>query len=51
MLPVVRHDAIVDAVNTASTISTDELVRLLGGHVGREADLHLAQEQHQTSSR
>ncbi|QNJ91798.1 DeoR/GlpR transcriptional regulator [Mycolicibacterium fluoranthenivorans] len=30
MLPVVRHDAIVDAVNTASTISTDELVRLLG---------------------
>ena len=30
MLPVVRHDAIVDAVNAASTISTDELVRMLG---------------------
>lgn len=30
MLPVVRHDAIVEAVNSASTISTDELVRMLG---------------------
>jgi DeoR family glycerol-3-phosphate regulon repressor len=30
MLPVVRHDAIVEAVNSASTISTDELVQLLG---------------------
>jgi DeoR family transcriptional regulator, fructose operon transcriptional repressor len=30
MLPVVRHDAIVDAVNSASTVSTDELVQLLG---------------------
>lgn len=30
MLPVVRHDAIVDAVNTSTTISTDELVRMLG---------------------
>jgi DeoR family glycerol-3-phosphate regulon repressor len=30
VLPVVRHDAIVDAVNAASTISTDELVRMLG---------------------
>ncbi|MDX1876015.1 DeoR/GlpR family DNA-binding transcription regulator [Mycolicibacterium sp. 120266] len=30
MLPVVRHDAIVDAVNTSTTVSTDELVRMLG---------------------
>lgn len=30
MLPVVRHDTIVGAVNSASTVSTDELVQLLG---------------------
>ncbi|WP_019348390.1 DeoR/GlpR family DNA-binding transcription regulator, partial [Mycolicibacterium conceptionense] len=30
MLPVERHEAIVDAVDTAQTISTDELVRRLG---------------------
>jgi DeoR family transcriptional regulator, fructose operon transcriptional repressor len=30
VLPVERHDAIVDAVNTAQAISTDDLVRRLG---------------------
>ncbi len=30
MLPVARHDAIVETVNAAQTVSTDELVRRLG---------------------
>ena len=30
MLPVARHGAIVEAVNSATTISTDQLVQLLG---------------------